>query len=684
MIQYLMIAEKKSIAEEIGGFLTKRFDLKIFTESDMGKWPRYHSLKGDDFNIFITWASGHLLTLKEPDELDEINKKWFFEQLPFTCKTEKKIIVSQGILSRDKTNKVSFVKNDTNKNAEAISLIDKLSKKSSIIIHAGDSGREGQLIIDEILEFIKNKKPVHRLWLNGNTYEEFLSAWDNIKDNSFYSGYYHSGLAREQADWYVGMNYSRAMTITERYLRPTQKNKDGSWQKSVTLSVGRLQTPVLFMIFKRELDRNNFKSISHYKISATTKYNGDAFDFNLVNNSELYSGYLNSENLFTNPKIIDLLNNDLIPGYKLTITEKRLNTVKRKNPLPHNTPSLQSTMSKRLRVPVGRIQEILQNLYESKMTSYPRTDCAYYTDEQFNQAGELFTMLAEFPIFEQFIIPENEFVKSHVYNVKETAKAEHFGLRPVIPSLDEYKKLDDEHKEVFHEICKRFIQSVYPLKIDETLSLAISDNTHAFQKKFTANLEKGWDIFKNDQRDDNGEDSEEEQYSNIDALRECEIGEKLEFIKLNFNSAQTKPLPLFTQSSLVEALTSVWKYIDEENIQLNDMKVYQEILKSKHGIGTSATRHTILDFLENKHYIKTNNKMVVTATELGIAEIHLIQEMGLNALLSPISTAQMEEKLTLIEQDSYSVDEFIKETLSQIKIDIDIIKEFAEKNKKWN
>lgn len=313
----------------------------------------------------VTWCFGHILEQCDPGEYDERYQKWVMDDLP--------IIPEKWKLN---------VKKDA---AKQYKIIKELVKKADYIVNAGDPDREGQLLIDEVLQHLGNKKPVKRILLNALDTKSVVQALGDLRDNKDYAGLRDSALARSQADWLVGMNLSRAYTIISR-----DAGYDG------VLHVGRVQTPTLALVVRREEEITHFKPTTHYVLRVTWQHEGE-------NIPTVWKMKPDMEGLDTEHR---LLSKEIAEGLltKIELAANhgdgaRITSVEQKKKqegqrLPYSLSTLQVEAGRRYGLSPQQVLDTMQSLYEMKLTTYPRSDCEYLPTNQMDDAGVILNNLA--------------------------------------------------------------------------------------------------------------------------------------------------------------------------------------------------------------------------------------------------------------------------------------------------
>lgn len=617
----LFIAEKPELGRAIAGALDGN------TANSNG-----YIQKGDNI---ITWAFGHILSLAEPHDYDTKWEKWDLADLPLKID--------------------NFKYKPLPKSKEQLKIICDLIKKKEIteIIHCGDADDEGQILIEEILNYANNHKPVKRLLINDNTEKGVKQALKNIKDNKEFYGLAQRGFARSQADWIVGINLTRAFTTKAR-----MQGYQG------VLSLGRVQTPILSMIVNRDIEHENFKSSYYFSIVGTFGISGKIIRANLVTDEKI-----SDENV-----AIDIKNQS--KGKQANIT---LNTEhKTENPpLPYSLLKLQVDCSKIFGLKPDKTLEITQKLREEyKCITYNRSDCEYLPTTLYEQSSEIIEALkSNFNNdnnISEFISNTNLSIKSIAFNDGNITA--HHAIIPTAQSFD-ITKLNKEQLDVYALITKRFLAQFFPKKEFDSTSLEINIQDNIF-KTHQINITKpSFEIFTKS-IDENSEDIDNVKNS-ID-LRELQDGQNTTCQDIEILKKKTNPKPYYTMATLLKDLTGVAKYAKDERIK----KLLLEKDKGKKGenggIGTPATRSAHISNLIDKEYIEVSNdkKQVIKSTKKGRDLISLAPK-SLNCV---DMTALWFEEQKQIENNELTKDKFLASVTNLVKNEIEEIKSSGMKN----
>lgn len=540
----LIIAEKPELAKSIVNAI----------DGKLNKNDGYFE-KG---NYVVTWAYGHILRLKAPEEYDEENKNWDMKQLPIYFKNWGKIPI-------DKTRK-------------QFNVIKKLINECDEIINAGDIDEEGQLLIDEIIEYCKFKGTVKRIQTSAFNEDYLKKALKNLEPNSKYETWGKSANARAIADYMVGINLSRYFSILN----------------GTTLSVGRVQTPTLGLVVNRDLAIENHIKEKYYDGYVDININGNIIKAKLENKDNIV--YKNQNEL---KQILDKFINKNV---KVNITKQ----IKNENaPLPFNLTKLQSHISKKYKIKPNETLKITQDLREKyHAITYNRSDSQYLNEEHYKEApGVIKKVLNNIDL--KLDLDYSNLPHSKCFdNSKVTA---HHGIIPTSVDID-LSKMNDKEQKIYKEICMYYlIQFIRPIKKEITYLETDEQNGYKFKASSTKILDEGFNkyLYKT-----NNENQESVLSKISEGLYTGTIN------KSDIKEIETKPLARYTQASLIEDMTRISKYVDDPEIK-DILKRKDKDKEGENGsIGTSATRASIIQNLIKRGYIKEEKDKVIS-TELG-------------------------------------------------------------------
>lgn len=540
----LIIAEKPELAKSIVNAI----------DGKLNKNDGYFE-KG---NYVVTWAYGHILRLKTPEEYDKDNKSWDMKQLPIYFKNWGKIPID--------------------KSRKQFNVIKKLINECDEIINAGDIDEEGQLLIDEIIEYCKFKGTVKRIQTSAFNEDYLKKALKNLEPNSKYETWGKSANARAIADYMVGINLSRYFSILN----------------GTTLSVGRVQTPTLGLVVNRDLAIENHIKEIYYDGYSDIDINGNIVKSKLEHKDNIT--FKNSEEL---KQILDSFLNR-----KLQVSIKK--QIKNENaPLPFNLTKLQSHISKKYKIKPDETLKITQDLREKyHAITYNRSDSQYLNEEHYKEApGVIKKVLSNLNL--KLNLDYNNLPHSKCFD--DSKVTAHHGIIPTAVDLN-LSKMSEKEQKVYKEISLFYlIQFVEVVKKEVTYLETEEQQGYKFKASSTKILDEG---FKKYLDRSNNEDEE----SVLSRIKDGQYSGTI--IKNDIKEIETKPLARYTQASLIEDKTRISKYVDDPEIK----EILKRKDKDKEGengsIGTSATRASIIQNLIKRGYIKEEKDKVIS-TELG-------------------------------------------------------------------
>ena len=582
----LFIAEKpnlgKAIARGLGGGRTEQGCIRC----------------GDNI---VTWCFGHLLEPAYPEAYCPEYAQWRREHLPIIPSSWKYVV--------KRTSKAQL---DT---------IGKLLRDATSVVHAGDPDREGQLLVDEVLEHFRYRGPVFRIWLPSLDDRSVSIALGNITDNAANAPLRDAARARMMADWLVGINATRALTITGR--------KNG---RTEVLSLGRVQTPTLALVVARDREIAHFKPSDYFVLRASIIHPHGECSVTFVP-SDSQDGLDSSGRLVDLAQVAAVL--ESVNGKEGTVLESLREKKTRPAPLPHCLSSLQKSASARLGMSAKRVLDVAQSLYEKKLTTYPRTDCRYLPEEQHGEAASILSRLAGVSGLEQLAGKADSRLKSTVWNTKKIT-AHH----AIIPTGEPAESLAGEERALFLLIATAYCLQFHPPMRYEAQKIAVALGDTRWEASGRRLLEAGWTALS---RDDDDSDEQEQELLPLmeqgDAVR-CRNAESVR--------KKTSPPSRFSEGSLIDAMAHVHLLVKDGQAKAT--------LKESKGLGTEATRANIIETLKERGYLVAEKKSIVS-TPLGQEIIDLTPP----ALKDPITTAAWEDQLEAIAQGKGNLDAFLSE-----------------------
>ena len=574
------IAEKPSVAREIARILGA-------TASKDGY------IEGNGYQV--TWTFGHLCTLKEPHDYTSQWKMWSLGALP---------MIPQRF-------GIKLIENDGIKKQFAV--IEKLMQNADSIVNCGDAGQEGELIQRWVMQKAQAKCPVKRLWISSMTDEAIAEGFQNLKDQADYQPLYLAGLSRAIGDWILGMNATRLYTL-----------KYG--QNRQVLSIGRVQTPTLALIVNRQKEIENFKPEAYYVLSTTyrdTVFTATKGKFATKEEGQQYL--------------------EEITGKPFTITDVQKKNGTEQPPHLYDLTSLQVDCNKKFSMSAEMTLNVIQGLYEKKLTTYPRVDTQFLSDDIYPKCAATLKGLRG---YEALVAPLQGKPLKKSKRVFDSSKVtDHHAIIPTgVPAVN----LTDIEKHVYDLIARRFIAAFYPdCKFATTTVLGKVEKVD-FKVTGKTILDEGWrTVYGKEKQEVEGNENAEER--TLPVFVKGESGDHIPSLAEKW----TTPPKFYTEATLLRAMETAGKFVDNEELRA--------ALK-ENGIGRPSSRASIIETLFKRHYIKRERKNLI-ATPTGIELIDLIRE---ELLKSCELTGIWEKKLRDIEHKKYDAGQFIEELKAQI------------------
>lgn len=557
-------------------------------------------LEGDKY--IVTWALGHLVTLQTPDKYKEFSNV-SLENLPMIPKYMKTEIIKKTF-KQYKIIETAVNRKDVNE-----------------VIIATDAGREGELVARYILEKANCKKKVKRLWISSVTDKAIKDGFKNLKAGDDYLGLYYSGVARANADWLVGINASRALTL----------------KYNASLNCGRVQTPTLQMVFEREEKIKSFVPREYYTFEAVV----DGIRFNC---GESEYNFTKAEKFVSDNK------NKTINFDKVEVK------IKTSIPKPlYNLTDIQQAASALFGLSPKQTLNIIQRLYEShKVLTYPRTDSRYLTTDMKNTlADRLRAIGGDYKEITAKLLHEKDFNTKRIINNSKVS--DHHAIIPT-EQKPNYMSLSDTELKIYNLVVKRFLENLLPdYKYEET-SYSFKLDNKVFTAKSTKVIQLGFKELSRSEIEDKKISFSTEEFC-LDSLQ--------------YNKKQTTPPNYYTEGSLIYAMENPFEFVDDDN--------ERKILKQTNGIGTVATRADILEKLFTNDYLVLDNGRIKTTNKAK----QLLNLVPKN-LKSPSLTATWEKQLDNIAKNKLSKDKFLKDIKDYTRECILEIKDSQDKFKHDN
>ena len=604
MAKSVVIAEKPSVARDIA---------KVLKCTKKGNG----FLEGDKY--IVTWALGHLVTLADPEAYDNKYKTWNLEDLPMLPERMRLVVIKQTGKQFNAV-KHQLSRNDVNE-----------------VIVATDAGREGELVARWIIEKAKVNKPIKRLWISSVTDKAIKDGFNNLKPGKAYENLYASAVARSEADWYIGLNATRALTT----------------KFNAQLNCGRVQTPTVAIIAGREDEIKNFKAQTYYGIEAQT-----------TNKLKLtWQDEKGNSRSFNKEKIDGIVKN--LDKQNATVVEIDKKQKKSFSPGLYDLTELQRDANKIFGYSAKETLNIMQKLYEQhKVLTYPRTDSRYISSDIVGTLPERLKAcgVGEYRPLAHKVLQKP--VKSNKSFVDDSKVSDHHAIIPTEGYVN-FSAFTDKERKIYDLVVKRFLAVLFPAFEYEQLTLRTKIGDETFIARGKTILHAGWkEVYENQFEDDAAIDDVKEQI-----LPRIEKGDTLNVKLIVQTSGQTKAPARFNEATLLSAMENPTKYMDTQNKQLADT------LKSTGGLGTVATRADIIDKLFNSFLIEKRGKDI-HITSKGRQLLDLVPE----ELKSPTLTGEWEQKLEAIAKGKLKKEVFISEMKNYTK---EIVSEIKSSDKKY-
>lgn len=570
----------------------------------------------------ISWCIGHLLEQAEPHQYNPVFKAWNLDHLP---------IIPTDWQWQEKAN-----------TKKQLSILKKLIKKATHLVHAGDPDREGQLLVDEVLHYTKvpaqKLKTTQRLLVNDLTPSAIKKALNNLRANSEFSALSRSALGRARADWLFGLNLTRAYTI---------KGRQAGYQG--VLSIGRVQTPVLGLIAARDKEREAFIPKDFYQVWATVKTEqGIVFQAKWLP-SESCQPYMDEENRVLSLPLAQNVANR-ITNKPAVVMNADYKQKKQSAPLPYSLSTLQIDAAKAFSLSAQQVLDICQTLYERhQMITYPRSDCRYLPTQQHKDAPTIIAALTRSGgEVQQGAENADATRKSKAWNDKQVS-AHH----AIIPTTQAHKAtvLSKTEALVFNLIARQYLMQFYPEYDYLSSYIKLEIEGGHFEAKGNTPISLGWKALL-PERVKNAEPDEESQ----NTLPKLTKGENLWCTKGQVQEKITTPPAAFTDATLLAAMTGISRFVTNKDIRA--------ILKETDGLGTEATRASIIELLFKRNFLVRQGKQI-HASQTGRAFIDCLPLQ----LVTPDMTAQWESALNGISLGEASYQDFminLEENLNQL------------------
>ena len=628
MPKKLIITEKPSVAMEFAKVL------KINSNRKNGY------IESDDW--IITWCVGHLVTMSYPEVYDEKLKFWRLDTLPFIPHEWKYEIIPA-------------VQNQFN-------IVKSLLQREDVeeIYNAGDSGREGEYIQRLVFMMAKPnpKAQIKRVWIDSQTEEEIRRGIKEAKDESEYDSLSDSAYLRAKEDYLIGINFSRLLSII--YGRRVAKEIN---EEKASISIGRVMTCVLGMVVSREREIRNFVKTKYYKIIGEFGNEEGTFkaEWKVNEKSQMFeSNKLYNESGFKKEEDAKEFIKNLAEK-KAVISELKKSKQKENSPLLFNLAEVQNECTKRFKIKPDETLEIIQNLYEKKLVTYPRTDARVLSTAVAKEISKNLNGLIKGykdeevqRLLNKMVIEKYSTNLIKTKYVNDSKITDHYAIIPTGQGYENYDKLPELHKKVYNVIVKRFIAIFYPPAEYNKINITVNVENETFNANGKVCINQGYlEVLKPKNKAKQSIENEqtvESEENNLDILKKLKKGQEIETKNYEIKDAETSPPSRYNSGSIILAMENAGKLIEEEELR--------EQIKGA-GIGTSATRGEIIKKLERIKYIDINSKtQIVTPTKKGEV-IYDVVNYAMPDMLNPKLTASWEKGLDMVAKKEIKSDEFM-------------------------
>ena len=634
MPKSLYIAEKPSVAQEFAKALHDN--------------PVRHDGYMESENSVVTWCVGHLVTMSYPDKYDEKYKKWSFDTLPFLPSEFKYEIISSV--------------------RKQFEIVRELLNREDVetIYVCTDSGREGEYIyrLVAMMAKVPSTKDQRRVWIDSQTEEEILRGIREAKSIAEYNNLSEAAFLRAKEDYLMGINFSRALSL--RYSYDLSSYLGGKYH---AIAVGRVMTCVLGMVVRREREIRDFVKTPFFRVLASLSWQGRSFEgeWRAVEGSRCFqSPKLYKENGFREKKdaeeLIRFLSQLSPQEMKVVRVEKK--TTRKNPPLLYNLAEIQNDCSRFFKISPDQTLNIIQELYEKKLVTYPRTDARVLSTAISKEINRNIGGLRNYSPASSFAseILENGawkgIGKTRYTNDKQIT--DHYAIIPTGQGLQNLKNLNPLSGKVYDLIVRRFLSIFYPPAVYQKVSLENQIETEHFFSTFSVLTEEGYlklsyrNPGKKTASSADGPDSDnaEEQVDTgfLESLKQLHKGSILPIDGYKIKEGETSPPKRYTSGSMILAMENAGQLIEDEKLR--------EQIKGS-GIGTSATRAEILKKLFHNKYLELNKKtQVITPTQIG-EMIHDVVYCSIRSLLNPDLTASWEKGLTYVAEGTIEPAEYL-------------------------
>ncbi|MGZ8219994.1 DNA topoisomerase III [Methylomagnum sp.] len=591
----LFIAEKPSLGRAIAQYLP--------TSGRPVGSPATHLVCGGDV---VTWCFGHLLEMAEPESYGPEFKRWAFDALP--------IIPERWML-------------EPKKSAQAqIKVIRGLLRECSEVVNAGDPDREGQLLVDELLEHLGNRRPVKRLWLAALDEASVRKALAGLADNARYANLKAAAEARQRGDWLVGMNLSRAYTLAGR-----ARGHDG------VLSIGRVQTPTLALVVNRCLAIEDFKPVDFFTVEARVATAPGAF---IAAWKPGEAVPVDEAGRVLDRRIAEVVRAK-VEGGGARVTKFEAKDKEQAPPLPHSLSSLQQAANQRHGLGAQAVLDTAQQLYEAQLTTYPRTDCSHLPESQWAEAGRILRGLPS--DYADLTRQADPALRSPAWNDAKIS-AHH----AIVPTGQAPQDLTERQRQVYDLIVRAYLAQFFPPFRYRDIRIELDLSGEPFAANGSKPLAAGWKIVYGGMGEQEGDAPAGPALPTLKAgdTGRCESAEVV--------AKKTTPPAYFTEGTLIAAMTRIHQWVDDPELKRR--------LKETAGLGTEATRAGIIETLKKRNFIAEKGRQL-RDTPTGRSLIQALPE----PIKSPGLTGLFEQLLKGIEEGGVPPQRFMEQQIGFVR-----------------
>ena len=554
-------------------FIAEKPDLAKAIVEGLGGGSRKNGFY-DCGNDYVTWCYGHMLQLYNPEDYDERYKQWNMSDLPISF--------------------IPWKKKPSEDKKEQIEIIVNLINQADEVVNAGDPDDEGQLLVDEILEYAECKLPTKRILINDNNTKVVRKALDNLQDNDDFFGLSAAAEARSVGDQLYGYNLTRAFTLA------AQK---AGYQG--VLSVGRVQTPVLGLVVRRDRQKESHTKSYYYNVTGE-------FEINKVTFPARYqvkdSDPVDEKKRLIDPNVAQRIA-DTIKNKPAKIIKSDTKNKKQSPPLPYNLLKLQTDASRKFGYKPDQVKDITQSLREKhRLITYNRSDCEYLSEEQHEDAESVLNAIAQTAtVLAKAASKCDADIKSRAFNSKKVSA--HHAIIPTEATAD-FSSLSDAEQKIYLLIARAYIAQFWPNHEYDQTTLLVESEEYQFAVSSKITTREGWKLlYKNDS---DNEDLQDDRADLSLDIRQLSRGDQGICLDAKSEKIATKPLPYYTMSTLLSDLTRVAKYVKNDRLRELLIEKDKEKTGEHGGIGTPATRDSIITTLFERGYLVEKGKSIIS------------------------------------------------------------------------